>query len=64
MDYLLLPRFKKAYRHLSQQDQKRVDEALAQFAKDPLYPSLEVERITNTKDLWSFRASRKLRVTF
>lgn len=57
-------RFQKAYRRLSQQDRQRVDEAIRQFLTDPLYPSLNVERIKGTKNKWSFRASGGLRCTF
>lgn len=58
--------FEKDYRKLSKQDQERVGKALAQFAQNPLHPSLRVARLVlkGRDDIWSFRASSSLRCTF
>jgi mRNA-degrading endonuclease RelE of RelBE toxin-antitoxin system len=56
--------FRTAYRKLSRQDRERADEALLEFAQNPLHPSLHVEKIQGTADKWSFRVSRRLRITF
>lgn len=57
-------RYEKAYRRLSSDDKRRVDEALKQFEADPLHPSLAVERVVNQSSIWSFRVSGRLRCTF
>ena len=57
-------RFKRSYRSLSQEDQKRVQKALRQMADDLRYPSLRVKRIQGTSKIWEARASRSLRITF
>lgn len=57
-----LERFDKAYRRLDRQDQRRVDKALITLARDPLHSSLHTEKVGG--DIWSFRASHRLRLTF
>ncbi len=57
-------RFKRSYRSLPQDDQKRVQKALRQMAEDLRYPSLRVKRIQGTSKIWEARASRFLRITF
>ena len=57
-------RFKRSYRSLSEEDQKRVQKALRQMADDLRYPSLRVKRIQGTAKIWEARASRSLRITF
>lgn len=55
-------RFKKEYRRLSHQDQRRVDKALRTLAANPLHPSLHIEKVGS--NIWSMRASDRLRCTF
>ncbi len=62
MEFDRLKRFQKAYRKLSQEDKDRVETALIKFAADPLYPGLHIEKIV--PNVWSFRASDSLRITF
>ena len=57
-------RFKRSYRFLSQEDQKRVQKALRQMADDLRYPSLRVKHIQGTSKIWEARASRSLQITF
>lgn len=62
MIFLRTKRFEKAYRALSRQHQGRVDKALKTLAVNPLHPSLHVEKVGS--DIWSIRASDRLRCTF
>ncbi len=57
-------RFKRSYRSLTQEDQKRIQKALRQMAYDLRYPALRVKRIQGTSKIWEARASRFLRITF
>jgi len=57
-------RFKRSYRSLPQDDQKRVQKALRQMAEDLRYPALRVKRIQGTSKIWEARASRFLQITF
>ncbi len=56
--------FERSFRRLSSEDKRRVAQALERFSKDPLHPSLHTEKLTNAGNVWSFRASLRLRCTF
>jgi mRNA interferase RelE/StbE len=60
----LTARFQRAYRDLSPEDQKRVQEALRRMSSDLRHPGLRVRRVRGTKAIWEARASRDLRITF
>lgn len=62
MEFDRLGHFRKAYRKLSQENKDKVEKALRKFDSNPIHPSLHVEKIS--ADIWSFRASDSLRVTF
>ncbi|MFV2045103.1 MAG: hypothetical protein ACC700_17945 [Anaerolineales bacterium] len=64
MRLLVTERFRRRYRSLSQEDQKRVQKALRQMAEDLRYPALRIKRIQGTAKIWEARASRSLRITF
>lgn len=64
MRLLVTERFRRRYRSLSQEDQKRIQKALRQMADDLRYPALRVKRIQGTAKIWEARASRSLRITF
>ncbi len=64
MRLLVTERFRRRYRSLSQEDQKRIQKALRQMADDLRYPALMVKRIQGTAKIWEARASRSLRITF
>ncbi|MFT9067601.1 MAG: hypothetical protein ABF420_06110 [Acetobacter syzygii] len=53
---------KKTLKKVDGSIKKIVGQALMQFAKDPLYPSLNFEKITNTSILYSIRASSSIRI--
>ncbi len=54
--------FEKAYKRLSTDDQGRIDKALNFLSQNPLHPSLHTEKVEG--DIWSLRASDKIRCTF
>lgn len=64
MVIVLTERFRRAYRSLTTEDQKRVQNALRRMAEDLRHPGLRVKRIRGTHGIWEVRASRALRLTF
>ncbi len=64
MVIVLTERFRRAYRSLTVEDQKRVQNALRRMSEDLRYPGLRVKRIRGTHGIWEARASRALRLTF
>lgn len=64
MNFLETSRFKRAYRSLPQEVQKRIQEALLILAANPRHPSLRVKKIQGTKDIWEARVSLDCRITF
>ncbi len=57
------PRFQRAYRKLSADQQSRVDSALDRLVADMRHPSLRVKKLRGI-EVWSARASDELRLTF
>lgn len=64
MPFVLTERFRRAYRSLSADEQKRVQNALRRIAEDLRHPGLRVKRVRGTQGIWEARASRALRLTF
>jgi mRNA-degrading endonuclease RelE of RelBE toxin-antitoxin system len=64
MVIVLTERFRRAYRSLTTEDQKRVQNALRRMSEDLRHPGLRVKRIRGTHGIWEARASRALRLTF
>ena len=64
MPFDLTERFRRAYRALSDEDQKRVQKALRRMSEDLRHPDLRVKRIRGTHAIWEARASRAIRHTF
>ena len=64
MDFVLTERFRRAYRSLASEEQKRVQNALRRMAENLRHPGLRVKRIRGTQGIWEARASRALRLTF
>ena len=62
--FIWLPRFKRNYKRLTPQSQKRINQALLQMEIDLKYPSLEVKKLRGTDSIWEARASKSLRITF
>ena len=62
--FIWLPRFKRNYKKLTPQSQKRINRALLQMELDLKYPSLEVKKLKGTNSIWEARASKSLRITF
>jgi len=57
-------RFKKDYRTLPKDIQRRVDEKLTFLLRDPRHPSLRVHKIRGAKGLWEFSVTTHYRVLF
>jgi len=62
--FIWLPKFKRNYKKLTPQSQKRINQALLQMEIDLKYPSLEVKKLKGTDSIWEARASKSLRITF
>lgn len=62
--FVWLPRFKRDYKKLTHQSQKRINQALIQMEKDLKHPSLEAKKLKGTNSIWEARASKSLRITF
>lgn len=64
MVIVLTERFRRAYRSLTTEDQKRVQNTLRRTSEDLRHPGLRLKRIRGTHGIWEARASRALRLTF
>jgi len=64
MPFVLTERFRRAYRTLSGEDQKRVQRALRRISEELRHPGLRIKRIRGTRGIWEARSSRALRLTF
>jgi mRNA-degrading endonuclease RelE of RelBE toxin-antitoxin system len=64
MPFILTSRFRRAYRSLTPEEQKRVQKALRLIDEDLRHPGLRIKRIRGTQGIWEARASRSLRLTF
>ena len=59
-----LPRFKRDYKKLTPQSQKRINQTLLQMERDLKHPSLETIKLKGTNSIWEARASKSLIITF
>ena len=57
-------RFRPAYRKLTPAERDRVNEAIERMVAELTQPSLRVQRMQGTAELWEARASAALRTTF
>ncbi len=55
MRLLVCERFRRSYRSLSQEDQKRVHKAPRQKTEDLRYSALRIKRIQGTAKIWEAR---------
>ena len=62
--FIWLPRFKRDYKKLTPQYQKRIKQAFLQMERDLKHPSLETKKLKGTNSIWEARASESLRITF
>ena len=62
--FIWLPKFKRGYKKLTLQSQKRINQALLQIERDLKHPSLETKKLKETNSVWEARASKSLRITF
>lgn len=64
MKIIRLDRFKKAYKKLPSEIQKKVDKALTLLLSDPKYPSLRVRKMESDPSKWYLRIDLHYRMTF
>ena len=64
MKVIRLAHFKRDYKKLSPRIQKKLDEQLAIFVRDPGYPSLRVRKVEGYPGCWEARITREFRFTF
>jgi len=62
--FIWLPRFRRDYKKLTPQSQKRINQALIQMERDLKHPSLETKKLKRTNSIWEARAFKSLRITF
>jgi len=62
--FIWLLRFRRDYKKLTPQSQKRINQALLQMERDLKHPSLEIKKLKGTNSIWEARASKSLRITF
>ena len=56
--------FVKKYHALPKEIQKRFDEKIQLFVKNPNHPSLRVKKMSGTEDIWEASISKNYRWTF
>jgi len=64
MAFVLTERFRRAYRSLTAEEQKRVQNALRRMSEDLRHPGLRIKRVRGRQSIWEVRASRALWLTF
>lgn len=64
MKIRLLNRFKKAYKKLTSDIQKKVDKSLILLLSDQKHPSLQVRKLESAPSVWYLRVDRNHRLTF
>ena len=64
MKVIRLAHFKRDYKKLPPRIQKKLDEQLEIFIRDPGYPSLRVRKVEGSPDCWEARITREYRFTF
>lgn len=57
-------RFRRAYRALTSEDRRRVQNALRRLAQNPRHPGLHVKKMQGVGGIWEARVSHTLRITF
>ena len=62
--FVWLPRFKRDYKKLTPQSQKRINQSLLHMERDLKHPSLDTKKLKGTNSIWETRASKSLRITF
>jgi mRNA-degrading endonuclease RelE of RelBE toxin-antitoxin system len=63
-NFVWLPRFRRDYKKLSPQFQKRINQALLPMERDLKHPSLETKKLKGTNSVWEVGTSKSLRITF
>lgn len=56
--------FKKIYKHLPEEIQKRIDKTLLFLEQNPWHPSLHFKKIEGTENIYEWRVSDNYRGTF
>ena len=64
MTLIFTKRFKRAYKKLPKDTQKKVKKTLEQLDTDPRYPSLRVHPIKGSNGVFEARIDRKYRLSF
>lgn len=64
MTFVWTPRFEKAYRTLSPEQQEAANSHLRRLEQNWRHPSLQTRKLGGTKNIWYLRISRDLRLTF
>ena len=64
MTFLWTARFQKAYRALLPEHQAAVDAQLRLLQHNWRHPSLHTKKLQGSRNIWSLRISRELRLTF
>jgi mRNA-degrading endonuclease RelE of RelBE toxin-antitoxin system len=64
MRVLAYERFRKSYRTLPREIQRKIDRQLTFLSINPRHPSLQVKPIQGAKGLWEARVDRRYRMTF
>ena len=62
--FVWVPRFKRDYKKLTPQSQKRINQALLQMERYLKHLSLDTKKLKRTNTIWEARASKSLRITF
>jgi len=62
--FVWLPKFKRGYKKLTPQSQKKINHTLLQMEADLKHSSLKVKKLKGTNSIWEARASKGLRITF
>ena len=63
-ELIFTERFKKNYKNLTQDIQKRFNDKLELFLNNPHHPSLNVHRYHGMDDVWEAYISKQYRFTF
>lgn len=64
IQFFSLSKYDRLYEDLEPDKQDKVDDAIEQFVADPHHPSLNTEKIDKERNIWTFRASDSIRVSF
>ena len=64
MELLRTERFRKDFKHLPREIQKKVPLILERFVSNPRHPSLQMKKMEGVRDIWELRVTDHYRVTF